>query len=187
MKKIWGAPPEREEKTNEPKTRSSKKKIFDTLNKEQRRHQEKWSFFSRGNASEEKERETLHCALLKREKAFEEKKREPRASTLSLSLSLSFTSREKTEKNQRTKMEEEKISCIGCKRLFLHSGILRHLSSESAKDCKAFYTDEALESLTEPRWPLPPRGTQWFLQIGLFVVRAISLGPCRRPIEYLTS
>ena len=44
-------------------------------------------------------------------------------------------------------MEEEKISCIGCKRLFQHSGILRHLSSESAKDCKAFYTDEALESL----------------------------------------
>ena len=44
-------------------------------------------------------------------------------------------------------MEEEKISCIGCKRLFQHSGILRHLSSESAKDCKASYTDEALESL----------------------------------------
>ena len=42
-------------------------------------------------------------------------------------------------------------------------------------------------SLTEPRWPLQPRGTQWFLRIGLFVVRAISLGPCRRPIEYLTS
>ena len=41
--------------------------------------------------------------------------------------------------------------------------------------------------LTEPRWPLQPRGTQWFLRIGLFVVRAISLGPCRRPIEYLTS
>ena len=44
-------------------------------------------------------------------------------------------------------MEEDKISCIGCKRLFQHSGILRHLSSESAKDCKALYTDEALESL----------------------------------------
>ena len=41
--------------------------------------------------------------------------------------------------------------------------------------------------LTEPRWPLQPKGTQWFLRIGLFVVRAISLGPCRRPIEYLTS
>ena len=44
-------------------------------------------------------------------------------------------------------MEEEKISCIGCKKLFLHSGILRHLSSEYAKDYKAKYTDEALESL----------------------------------------
>ena len=44
-------------------------------------------------------------------------------------------------------MEEDKISCIGCKRLFQNSGILRHLSSESAKDCKALYTDEALESL----------------------------------------
>ena len=41
--------------------------------------------------------------------------------------------------------------------------------------------------LTEPRWPLQPRGTQWFLRIGLFVVRAISLGPCRRPIEFLTT
>ena len=28
---------------------------------------------------------------------------------------------------------------------------------------------------------------QWFLRIRLFVVKAISLGPCRRPIEYLTS
>ena len=44
-------------------------------------------------------------------------------------------------------MEEEKTSCIGCKKLFQHSGILRHLSSNSAKDCKAFYTDDALESL----------------------------------------
>ena len=43
--------------------------------------------------------------MLKREREFEEKKREPRASTLSLSLS--FTSRETTEKNRRTKMEEE--------------------------------------------------------------------------------
>ena len=42
-------------------------------------------------------------------------------------------------------------------------------------------------TLTEPRWPLQPRGTQWFLRIGLFVVRAISLGSCRSPIEYLTS
>ena len=42
-------------------------------------------------------------------------------------------------------------------------------------------------ALTEPRWPLQPRGTQWFLRIGLFAVQAISLGTCRRPIEFLTS
>ena len=42
-------------------------------------------------------------------------------------------------------------------------------------------------SLTEPRRAIQPKGTQWFPRIGLFVVRAISLGPCRRPIEYLTS
>ena len=42
--------------------------------------------------------------------------------------------------------------------------------------------------LTEPRRALqPPKGTQWFPRIGLFVVQAISLGPCRRPIEFLTS
>ena len=41
--------------------------------------------------------------------------------------------------------------------------------------------------LTEPRRALQPKGTQWFPWIGLFVVHAISLGPCRRPIEFLTS
>ena len=41
--------------------------------------------------------------------------------------------------------------------------------------------------LTEPRWALQPQSTQWFPWIGLFVVQAISLGPCRRPIEFLTS
>ena len=41
--------------------------------------------------------------------------------------------------------------------------------------------------LTEPRWAIQPQGTQWFSRIGLFVVQAISLGPCRRPIEFLTS
>ena len=40
--------------------------------------------------------------------------------------------------------------------------------------------------LTEPRWALQPQGTQWFPRIGLFVVQAISLGDCRRPIEFLT-
>ena len=44
-----------------------------------------------------------------------------------------------------------------------------------------------LTLLTEPRRALQPKGTQWFPRIGLFVVRAISLGPCRRPIEFLTS
>ena len=42
-------------------------------------------------------------------------------------------------------------------------------------------------TLTEPRRALQPKGTQWFPRIGLFVVQAISLGPCRRPIEFLTS
>ena len=42
-------------------------------------------------------------------------------------------------------------------------------------------------NLTEPRWAIQPQGTQWFSRIGLFVVQAISLGPCRRPIEFLTS
>ena len=41
--------------------------------------------------------------------------------------------------------------------------------------------------LTVPRWAIQPQGTQWFSRIGLFVVQAISLGPCRRPIEFLTS
>jgi hypothetical protein len=31
------------------------------------------------------------------------------------------------------------------------------------------------------------RANQWFPQIGLFEVQAISLGPCRRPTEFLTS
>ena len=39
--------------------------------------------------------------------------------------------------------------------------------------------------LTEPRRTLQPKCTQWFPRIGLFVVQAISLGPCRRPIEFL--
>ena len=38
--------------------------------------------------------------------------------------------------------------------------------------------------LTEPRWAIQPKGTQWFSRIGLFVVQAIILGPCRRPIEF---
>ena len=42
-------------------------------------------------------------------------------------------------------------------------------------------------ALTKPRWALQPQGTQWFLRIGLFMVQAISLGPCRTPIEVLTS
>ena len=41
--------------------------------------------------------------------------------------------------------------------------------------------------LTEPRRALQPKGTQWFPRIGHFVVQAISLGPCRRLIEFLTS
>ena len=41
--------------------------------------------------------------------------------------------------------------------------------------------------LTEPRRALQPKGTQWFPRIGLFVVQVITLGPCRRPIEFLTS
>ena len=41
--------------------------------------------------------------------------------------------------------------------------------------------------LTEPRWAIQPRSTQWFPRIGLFVVQAISLGPCRRPFEFLNS
>ena len=41
--------------------------------------------------------------------------------------------------------------------------------------------------LTESRWALQPQGTQWFPKIGLFLVQAISLGPCRWPIEFLTS
>ena len=41
--------------------------------------------------------------------------------------------------------------------------------------------------LTEPRWALQPQGTQRFPRIWLFVVQAISLGPCRWPIEFLTS
>ena len=41
--------------------------------------------------------------------------------------------------------------------------------------------------LTEPRRALQPKGTQWFRQIGLFVVQAISLGPCRRSIAFFTS
>ena len=41
--------------------------------------------------------------------------------------------------------------------------------------------------LTEPRRALQPQGTQWFPRIGLFVVQAISLGPYRWPIEFLTS
>ena len=49
------------------------------------------------------------------------------------------------------------------------------------------FSNEHLHFLTEPRRALQPKGTQWFPRIGLFVVRAISLGPCRRPIEFLTS
>ena len=41
--------------------------------------------------------------------------------------------------------------------------------------------------LTEPKRALQPKGTQWFPRIELFGVQAISLGPCRRPIEFLTS
>ena len=41
--------------------------------------------------------------------------------------------------------------------------------------------------LTEPRSALQPKSTQRFPRIGLFLVQAISLGPCRRPIEFLTS
>ena len=41
--------------------------------------------------------------------------------------------------------------------------------------------------LTEPRRALQPKGTQWFTRIELFAVQAISLGTCRRPIEFLTS
>ena len=39
-------------------------------------------------------------------------------------------------------------------------------------------------ALTEPRWALQPQGTQGLPRIGLFVVQAISLGHCRRPIEF---
>ena len=41
--------------------------------------------------------------------------------------------------------------------------------------------------LTEPRRALQLKGTLWFPRIRLFVVHAISLGPCRRPIEFLIS
>ena len=44
-----------------------------------------------------------------------------------------------------------------------------------------------LTILTEPRKALQPKSTQWFPRIILFVVQAISLGPCKRPIEFLTS
>ena len=44
-----------------------------------------------------------------------------------------------------------------------------------------------LFDLTEPRRALQPKGTQWFPRIGLFEVQAINLGPCRRPLEFLTS
>ena len=37
------------------------------------------------------------------------------------------------------------------------------------------------------RWALKPQDTLWFPRIRLFVVKAISLGHCRRPIEFLTS
>ena len=50
-----------------------------------------------------------------------------------------------------------------------------------------FDAQVAEKILTEPRWALQPQGTQWFSRIGLFVVQAISLGPCRRPIKVLTS
>ena len=43
------------------------------------------------------------------------------------------------------------------------------------------------KSLTEPRRALQHMGNQWFPRIGLFVVQAISLSPCRRSIEFLTS
>ena len=41
--------------------------------------------------------------------------------------------------------------------------------------------------LTEPRRALQPKGTQWFPRIGLFVVQAIILGPCRRPISRVSN
>ena len=48
-------------------------------------------------------------------------------------------------------------------------------------------TEKLKNILTEPRWALQPQVTQWFPWIGLFVVQAFSLDPCRRPIEVLTS
>ena len=42
-------------------------------------------------------------------------------------------------------------------------------------------------TLTEPSRALQPKCTHWFPQIGLFVIPVISLGPCRGPIEFLTS
>ena len=42
---------------------------------------------------------------------------------------------------------------------------------------KSLFPDFFVRFLTEPRWALQPQGTQWFPQIGLFVVQAISLGP----------
>ena len=44
-----------------------------------------------------------------------------------------------------------------------------------------------LDVLTESRRTLQPKGTWWFPRIGLFGVQAISLGPFRGPIEFLTS
>jgi len=102
MKKTRISSREKRKQREPKKIAPRKKKIFDTLNTRTEATPRDEVFF-RGNAAEEKERETLHCALLKREREFEEKKREPRASTLSLSLSLSlfYISRDNREKSNK--------------------------------------------------------------------------------------
>ena len=52
---------------------------------------------------------------------------------------------------------------------------------------KLLHVSVSSTPLTEPRRALQPKGTQWFPWIGLFVIQANSLVPCRRLIEFLTS
>ena len=55
-----------------------------------------------------------------------------------------------------------------------------HISNYCMVECFSILNRAKKSPTTRPT-------TQWFHRIGLFVVQAISLGPCRRPVEFLTS
>ena len=88
------------------------------------------------------------------------------------------------EKNLYLRAKKKKVGIFFKKTFFLENEPELVCSFFSTKTSPVYFWPYLL---TEPRWAPQPQGTQWFPRIGLFVVQAISLAPCRWPIEFLTS